>query len=153
MVFSITQSGNCWNEKIVICIFQISLIAFWLLIDLFNADKYELPFVRENKYSVLQYLGLQSFRFNGIVHHTKCPEIHFFAKMQIFRIILHNLQQKLVRVCQEQKIQIFHFTRDDDLVIKSLPLVCDVLKGLASHCKAEATFTFHSSILTLLNAF
>ena len=26
-------------------------------------------------------------------------------------------------------------------------------KGLASHCKAEATFTFHSSILTLLNAF
>ena len=27
------------------------------------------------------------------------------------------------------------------------------LKGLASHCKAEATFTFHSSILSLLNAF
>ena len=27
------------------------------------------------------------------------------------------------------------------------------MKGLASHCKAEATFTFHSSILTLLNAF
>ena len=28
-----------------------------------------------------------------------------------------------------------------------------LFKGLASHCKAEATFTFHSSILTLLNPF
>ena len=26
-------------------------------------------------------------------------------------------------------------------------------QGLASHCKAEATLTFHYSILTLLNAF
>ena len=27
------------------------------------------------------------------------------------------------------------------------------LKGLASYCKAETTFTFHFSILTLKNAF
>ena len=28
-----------------------------------------------------------------------------------------------------------------------------ILKGLASYCKAETTFTFHFSILTLSNAF
>ena len=32
-------------------------------------------------------------------------------------------------------------------------LLQSLKKGLASHCKAEATFIFHSSILTLLNAF
>ena len=29
----------------------------------------------------------------------------------------------------------------------------DVMKGLASYCKAETTFTFHFSILLLSNAF
>ena len=30
---------------------------------------------------------------------------------------------------------------------------CQRIKGLASYCKAETTFTFHFSILTLSNAF
>ena len=29
----------------------------------------------------------------------------------------------------------------------------NLIKGLASYCKAETTFTFHFSILTLSNAF
>ena len=38
--------------------------------------------------------------------------------------------------------------------LKILEILCDdETKGLASYCKAETTFTFHFSILTLSSAF
>ena len=59
----------------------------------------------------------------------------------LFRIIWRKHVTIRILFLQHSKTLLYRFIKDM------------TTKGLASHCKAETTFTFHSSILTLLKAF
>ena len=67
-------------------------------------------------------------------------------------LLLAQPTTKKIRICklEEEEYIFLAFSR---IVGKEIPLWQELLyqtmKGLASYCKAETTFTFHFSILTL----